>query len=101
MLTNARTKFIEYKRSHNVIGDAIPLEIVLDFLEKYCEGRLPKLLTIPEAAQLLRMSRVQAWRYCKEGSWPTVQIAKSRRILIDTKQFLEIYPALKPAELKA
>ena len=100
MIQSIRDEFIQYKRSHNIIGDAIPLEIVLDFLEIHCEGKLPKLISVKEASKLLGMKQNKGYELCRAGIWPVIPVTGSRYMKIDTKKFLELYPVLKPAVLK-
>ena len=41
---------------------------------------LDKILTVPEVAQYLRVSRTTVWRWCNEGKIPAFKVGRDWRI---------------------
>jgi excisionase family DNA binding protein len=57
---------------------------------------LPRVLTIPEAARVLRVSRGVAYEAARTGEIPTVRIG--RRILVPTSRLLALIDGDAPEE---
>ena len=81
--------FRAYLESRGVSGDEVKLEVINNFLDELYK-EVPLLISVPDAACLLGVSRKTGYEMAKKGQLPIVKLPNNR-IKVNTRRFLEQY----------
>jgi excisionase family DNA binding protein len=81
--------FRAYLESRGLHGDEVQIDVINNFLDEIY-NELPMLISVPDAACLLGVSRKTGYEMAKKGQLPIVKLPNNR-IKVNTRRFLELY----------
>ena len=85
-----KDEFRAYLESRGIHDDAVRVEVINNFLDELYKEGLPLLISVPDAACLLGVSRKTGYEMAKKGQLPIVKLPNNR-IKVNTRRFLEQY----------
>ena len=89
-MTSLKDDFRAYLEARGMSGDEIRIDVINNFLDELYKEELPMLISVPDAACLLGVSRKTGYEMAKKGQLPIVKLPNNR-IKVNTRRFLEQY----------